>query len=409
MKSAFYLAKSRFAGLLRTGFSFLLTGWAACSLAQTQPEPAGYELEREMPLFLDQIQAELTYPLAWGNSPIRRFPRWRKAARAKLIEAMQAPPARSAEWNAEVVAEEQREGYLARRIRLQLTAYSTVEAYVLLPEGEGPFPAVVLLHDHGGHFTIGKEKMIRPFAVREEVAADADRWAGQCYGGRYVGDFLAAQGYVVVAVDALFWGDRGRKEGADGQRYADVAGNFMMLGRSLSGFMNWEDLYTAEFTASLPEVDPRRIGCMGFSMGGYRAWMLAAMTDRIAAGAAVCWMNTTAVQFSWEYGRERGGFANMLPGLRRYLDYPHIASIACPKPMFFLNGTQDKLFPPVGVQAAFGQMHDVWRSQGADDRLRTELWEMPHDCGIRVQEALLDFFDRWLKGAAPERKKRTTN
>lgn len=28
---------------------------------------SGYELEREMPVFLDQLKAELTYPMAWGN------------------------------------------------------------------------------------------------------------------------------------------------------------------------------------------------------------------------------------------------------------------------------------------------------------------------------------------------------
>ena len=114
------------------------------------------------------------------------------------------------------------------------------------------------------------------------------------------------------------------------------------------------------------------------------------------AGAAVCWMVTTDCQFSWEYGKERGGFANMLPGIRRYLDYPHIASIACPKPMFFLNGEHDKLFPPVGVNAAFAEMRKVWESRSAGDKLVTELWDMPHDCGVKVQEAVLSFLNKSL-------------
>ncbi len=381
--------------LLRIGGSvmLLLTVGGACPAAAQ-----GYEFEREMPRFLDQIKEELDYPMAWGRSPIRRFGRWRAKARQCVFEAMQAPPRRSVAWRAEVMAEEHREGYTARRMAFDLTAYSRVEAYLLVPDRPGPHPAVVLLHDHGGHYTIGKEKMIRPFAVPAEKLADADSWVAGGYGGRYVGDFLASRGYVVIAVDALCWGDRGRREGADGRRYADIAGNMMMLGRSLSAFMNWEDLYTTEFLASLPEVDPARIGCMGWSMGGYRAWMLAALTDRIAAGAAVCWMNTTEVQFSWKYGRERGGFANMLPGLRRYLDYPHIASIACPKPMLFINGRRDKLFPPEGVEEAFRQMHAVWNDRGVGDRLQTELWDMPHDCGIEVQDRMLEFFDKALRG-----------
>lgn len=356
----------------------------------------GYELEREMPVFLDQLKKELTYPMAWGNSPISEFDEWRTQARATVLDAMLTPPPSTTNYQTEVLAEEQRDGYRARKIRFNLSEYSRVDAYMLVPDGKGPFPAVVLLHDHGGHYFIGKEKMIRPFGVEPAVLEDADTWAKQCYGGQYVGDNLAAHGYVVISIDAIFWGERGRKEGVDGSKLSMIAGHFQMLGRCWSAFINYEDVYTTDFLSTLPEVDANRIGCMGFSMGAYRTWMLAALSDKIKVGAAVCWMVTTDTQFSWKYGRENGGFANTLPGLRRYLDYPHIASIACPKPMFFLNGEHDKLFPPEGVNDAFSIMHDVWKSQNADDKLKTELWDMPHDCGIKVQDAVLQFLNKWL-------------
>ena len=375
---------------------FIIMGLVVSTTALSQ-YTSSYELEREMPVFLDKLKKELTYPLAWGNSPVKNFKKWRKQARAEVLNAMLAPPPYTTDYRTEIIAEEQRDGYSARKISFNLTGYSRVCAYLLIPDGKGPFPAVVLLHDHGGHYTIGKEKMIRPFAIDKAILDDSDGWARNCYGGQYVGDYLAAHGYVVISVDALYWGERGRKEGADGSKYADVAGNFMMLGRSLSAFMNYEDIYTTDYLATFPEVDSKRIACMGFSMGGYRAWMLSALSDKIRAGAAICWMTTTDCQFSWEYGRERGGFANMLPGIRRYLDYPHIASIACPKPMFFLNGEHDGLFPVVGVKAAFEEMHKVWKEQSADERLKTELWNMPHDCGVKVQRAILDFFNKWLK------------
>lgn len=356
----------------------------------------GYELEREMPVFLDQLKKELTYPMAWGNSPISEFDEWRTQARATVLDAMLTPPPSTTNYQTEVLAEEQRDGYRARKIRFNLSEYSRVDAYMLVPDGKGPFPAVVLLHDHGGHYFIGKEKMIRPLGVEPAVLEDADTWAKQCYGGQYVGDNLAAHGYVVISIDAIFWGERGRKEGVDGSKLSMIAGHFQMLGRCWSAFINYEDVYTTDFLSTLPEVDASRIGCMGFSMGAYRTWMLAVLSNKIKVGAAVCWMVTTDTQFSWKYGRENGGFANTLPGLRRYLDYPHIASIACPKPMFFLNGEHDKLFPPEGVNDAFSIMHDVWKSQNADDKLKTELWNMPHDCGIKVQDAVLQFLNKWL-------------
>ena len=126
--------------------------------------------------------------------------------------------------------------------------------------------------------------------------------------------------------------------------------------------------------------------------------MLSALSDKIKAGASICWMITTDAQLTKRYGRkENGGFANCIPALRQYLDYPHIASLACPKPMLFINGTKDHLFPVPGVKQAFGQMHEVWKSQGADDRLDTELWDIPHSCGIKAQEKILEFFNLKLK------------
>ncbi len=57
----------------------------------------------------------------------------------------------------------------------------------------------------------------------------------------------------------------------------------------------------------------------------------------------------------------------------------------------------DHLFPVRGVRAAFAEMHEVWKSQKADDKLDTELWDIPHSCGKKVQEKTLQFFDKYLK------------
>ena len=64
--------------------------------------------------------------------------------------------------------------------------------------------------------------------------------------------------------------------------------------------------------------------------------------------------------------------------------------------MLFISGAQDKLFPVVSVEKAYRQMHDVWQSQGADDRLETELWDIPHSCPLKAQQRVLEFFRRHL-------------
>lgn len=354
---------------------------------------ANHEFYKDFPVYVDMLQAQLTYPMAWGNSKTRNFEKWKRQAREKVLECMMTPPPAPESYDMKVLGEERRDGYVARKIEFNLSAFYRVRAYMLIPDGDGPFPAINLLHDHGAHLFIGKEKMIRPFDEDSTVIKDADEWQPKVYGGQYMGDYLACQGYLVFSTDAPMWGERGRAEGVDRNKYDIIAGNMMMYGRDLSAFMTYDDIASTEFLATLPEVDKDRIGCAGCSMGAYRAWMLSALSDRIKVGAAVCWMVTTDVQMTWKYGRkENGGFANCIPALRQYLDYPHIASLACPKPMLFISGSKDKLFPVPGVEKAFSIMHDVWDSQKAGGKLVTEIRDMGHQCGPDEQETVARFF-----------------
>ena len=110
-------------------------------------------------------------------------------------------------------------------------------------------------------------------------------------------------------------------------------------------------------------------------------------------------MNTTDELMSLTNNLNKGGsaYSMLIPNLRRYLDYPHTASIACPKPTLFFNGRRDKLFPVGGVEAAYGIMQDVWQSQHAADRLVTKLWDEKHFFSKAMQREVLEFFDKWLK------------
>lgn len=382
-------------------FPLCLTFLASVSLcfSTVRADSIPHEVINNMPAFYRQMKQQLTYPLAWGRSTEKDFARWRLQARSKLMECMQNIQPAPKTYDLEVTDREQREGYEARKIRFNLSEWSRVPAYLLVPEGKGPFPAIVLLHDHGARFSIGKEKMVRPFHVTPEVIKDADQWVAQCYDGRYVGDYLARHGYVVLAVDALFWGERGRKEGISYDGQQALASNFLQMGASWGAFINVDDMRSAEFLASLPFVDKERVGSLGFSMGAYRSWMLAAMTDTVHASAAVCWMNTTEYLMTLTNNQNKGGsaYAMLIPGLRRYLDYPHVAAIACPKPTLFFNGTRDKLFPTEGVEDAYRHLHTVWESQGVSDRLVTKLWDEKHFFNREMQQETLEFFDRWLK------------
>ena len=84
------------------------------------------------------------------------------------------------------------------------------------------------------------------------------------------------------------------------------------------------------------------------------------------------------------------------PGLFNHMDYPDVASIACPKPMLFYNGARDPLFPVSSAEKAFGKLRMVWESQGAGERLETRIWDAPHEFNAAMQDVAFEWLDRQL-------------
>ncbi|TQE33691.1 hydrolase [Streptomyces ipomoeae] len=352
-------------------------------------------LEGTLPDFHPLLKEELRFPLAWGTSPIRDFRGWRRVARAKVEEHLFV--ARDDTPYAPVFGEQRTEGdgFTRELVTFSLTRYGRVRAALLTPHGDGPFPAVLLLHDHGAKFDIGKEKLVRPWYDDTRLAS-AQAWADRYFSGRFVGDELARRGYVVLVVDALGWGDRGPV--AYDQQQA-LAGNLFNLGSSLAGLMAREDVRAAGFLAGLDRVDRHRVAAVGFSMGAFRAWQTAALSDDIAAAASVCWM--TGLKEVMVPGnnilRGQSSYYMLHPGLARYLDFPDVASIGAPKPMFFLHGGQDPLFPTEGVRVAYEKLRAVWRSCHAGERLHTRIRpDLGHVFTAPVQDDVLTWLDAVL-------------
>ncbi|MFD6281794.1 dienelactone hydrolase family protein [Streptomyces sp. NPDC060209] len=352
--------------------------------------------QRVLPAFYERLRDELTFPLSWERSETRDFPAWRAQARAVVGESLLQPLAPGPEPFDPVTVEECPAGpYTARTVEFALSRYGRARGSLLVPHGTGPFPAVLILHDHGAEFTIGREKAVRPRSDPDRLACAA-AWADKHYDGRFVGDELAARGYVVLAVDTLGWGDRGPLAYEDQQA---LAANLLQLGTSPAGLAAHEDIRAAAFLASLPEVDGLRVGALGFSMGAYRAWQLSALSDGVRAAAAVCWMTGLKEMMVPGDNALRGQSAYFMlhPGLHRHLDIPDVASLAAPKPALFHAGGRDHLFTAAGVEAAYAKLRAVWESQGAGDRLTTRVWpDTGHAFTSAMQAEVYTWLDTWL-------------
>lgn len=351
--------------------------------------------ENNLPVFYPQLKKQMTYQSSWLAGQYTDFTQWKSDSRKILRQALLTPDSTIA-FAAEKLDQQDRGSYVAEKIAFNITDESRVQGLLLTPKRKGPHPAIVLLHDHGSKFDIGKEKMIRPWGDSAQLAS-AQAWSDKFFSGKFIGDELAKRGYVVLSIDALGWGDRGPMSYEQQQA---LASNFFNLGRSLAGNMAYEDMRTVDFMATMPSVDRQRIGALGFSMGAYRAWQLAALSDKVAATAAISWFGSYQGLMTPGNNVLRGqsAFYMLHPSIANKLDFPDIASLAAPKPMLLFNGGKDKLFPSEAVEQAYSKVHAIWRSQNAESRLITRSWPtLGHVFYQEQQDVVFPWLDRWLK------------
>lgn len=364
--------------------------------------------------FVQSQAVDGEFPLSFLQDRFRSVESWKKRARGRFLELLHYSPP-PCDPRGEVLDRVDLGDHTRETVHFNTTPNLRVPAWVLVPKGlTNPAPAIVALHDHGGFYFWGREK-ITEHPGENPVLVDFKR---NYYGGKSIATELVRQGYIVVVIDMFYWGERrllladdppdwkDRPAGISKERIqafnARASQNEQLLGRSIyaagftwPGVIFWDDIRTVDYLLTRPDVDPKRIGCVGLSVGGLRACHLAALDDRVKAGVVVGWM----ASFPWQlkrHIRNTIGHTKVVPGLYREMDYPDVASMTMPKPVLVINGSRDGLFHLEGVKASFAKLHACYGKAGAGDRIRTTLYDTPHEFNVEMQKEAWEWLKRWV-------------
>ena len=195
---------------------------------------------------------EFRTPLKFDDgSAVSNAKDWPKR-RAEILEywhgQMGAWPALLAKPKVELGPKEDRDGVAQYKLKIETAPGRVVgDAYLLVPQGKGPFPAVVVVF-YEADTAIGRGKgPFRDFAIQ-----------------------LAKRGFVTLSL------------GGDPNTYYPTKETCQIQPLS---FHAYEAANCCTALAQMPDVDPKRIGVLGHSYGGKWAMFACALHDKFACGA----------------------------------------------------------------------------------------------------------------------------
>jgi dienelactone hydrolase len=308
------------------------------------------------------------------------WPRRRQEILAHWHKVMGAWPPVIDKPRIEYLEKSQRDGFTQHKVRVEVARGQTAAGYLLVPPGDGPFPAVFVPfyepETSTGQSTDPKQKL-RDFAYQ-----------------------LTRRGFVTLSIGSP--GGEARKP--------DTAGHVLQPLSHLA--------YVAangyQALASLPYVDAKRVGVVGHSYGGKWAMFASCLYDRYAAAAwcdgGVVWDERRPnVNYwdPWYLGLDPGLAAQRKPGpvtpdnprtgaykalVESGRDLHELHALMAPRPFLVSGGSEDPaerwvpLNHAVAVNKLLGHQHRV----GMTNR-------PAHGPTEESNDAIYRFFEHFLK------------
>lgn len=313
--------------------------------------------------------AALTTPDAIGER--------QHALRTALADAIGVLPASDAPLHAVVTRTTRREGYRIEHVVFESLPGLKVTGLVYVPDGPGPFPAVL---GTAGHADEGKAS-----PVYQHV------WVS-----------LARRGFVVLAYDPPGQGERyeyvdastGRSTVGPGTREHMMTGlQVLLTGRTLGAYMVQDGRRALDYLLTRRDVDPTRIAVAGNSGGGTQSALLGAVEPRLAAIVVSCYLTSWADM--WQAPGPQDS-EQVLPGfVSMGLDFADFAIAAAPRGYLVSSAIKD-FFPIAGSRRTSAELAPIYAALNAGDRLARVENDATHGWTQPLREGAYQALGAWL-------------
>lgn len=288
-------------------------------------------------------------------------------------------------------------GLVAEEIAFATEAGQRVPTLLIKQSGASRQPAVIVLHGTGG----SKEGMAG--RLRE----------------------LAAKGFVAVAIDGRYHGERAGASSEGMSPYLAAILRTYRTGREHPFLYDtvWDVMRLIDYLETRPDVDRARIALTGISKGGMETYLAAAVDPRIAV--AVPMIGVQSFRWALDHGawdsrawtlREavdaaakdagsgvgapfmRRFYDKVAPGVYGEFDGPSMLPLIAPRPLLVINGDSDPRTPIGGVRACMAAAEQAYKVQGVPERLVLHLQpDAGHQVTPEADRVALQWFERWLK------------
>lgn len=297
---------------------------------------------------------------------------WRQKLRRKLKQLLGYNTMQKTPLKPRVTERIDCNDYIRERVEIQTEPGIIMPMFVLIPGNKnGPFPAVMAPHGHGG----GGKVAVAGIRDNPEVAS-----AIEGYNYDYGVQFVRA-GFIVFCPDARGFGERRENPQTSGildSSCAVINHMALPLGQTITGMWSWDLHRLIDYIEMREDCVKGRVGCAGLSGGGLQTLWAAALDDSI----------TCAVISGYFYGCKESLLdmhencsCNYVPHVWEYADMGDLGALIAPRPLLIETGNQDPLNGASNLKNVRSQLaitRSAYRLLGKPHLVRHDIFDGPH-------------------------------